>query len=279
VNFTSIARLLLHPVVLGLGGSAVVHGGSAAVILYLLLTIPHLWWLEVQQGEAVVIHAQMAAVAATAPEQVTEVDVSVEAVPLEPPPPIAVGHTPVTDTLVPVPASIPVVRNGEYEPTETLPQLQPPESPANVVVETKTPPREVARTEVKPALEQAVKLLERQVAEVVRDGPNKVNVAAAAPTVSGAVDEMPRKLSNNRIPYYPAEALRAGLEGRVILRVQIGATGRAEKIELESSSGFVSFDQSAIDAVRDWRFSPAKRQGLAVVHEVLIPVRFRINRG
>jgi protein TonB len=64
-----------------------------------------------------------------------------------------------------------------------------------------------------------------------------------------------------------------------VLRVQINTAGRAENIELETSSGFASFDQSAIDAVRDWRFAPAKRQGLAVLHEVLIPVRFRIARG
>ena len=53
----------------------------------------------------------------------------------------------------------------------------------------------------------------------------------------------------------------------------------AEKIVVEDSSGFTGFDASAIDAVREWRFAPAKRGGVAVVHEVLVPVRFRINRG
>jgi protein TonB len=266
-------------VFLAFSGSTLLHGAGAGVIIYLLLTFPHIWMLEVQQGEAIVIHAQMSAVAATAPEQVTEVEVSIETAPLTPPPPVAVEHTPITDTLVPVPASIPVVRNGEYEPTEIPPQLQPPQSPANVAIETKTPPREKVEKEVQPIEEKASKMPERQIADIVRDSPSKINVAASRPTVAGAVDEMPRKLASNRIPYYPAEALRAGIEGRVILRVQISPEGRASQIELETSSGFVSFDQSAIDAVRDWRFAPAKRKGLAVQHEVLIPVRFRINRG
>lgn len=277
--FRSIARFLLHPLFLGLSGSALVHAASAGVIYYLLLLLPHIWIIQVQQGEAVVIHAQLSAVASTAPEHVTEVDVSVEPVPLQPPPPVAFEHTPVEDTLTPTPAAIPVVRNGELEPTEVPPQQQPPESPAEVEVEVKTPTREVAKTEAKPAEAKSSKSPERQIADVVRESLSKVNLAAAAPAVVGAVDEMPRKLANNRIPYYPVEALRSGLEGRVVLRVQINTSGRADKIEVETSSGFVSFDQSAIDAVRDWRFAPAKRQGLAVLHEVLIPVRFRIARG
>ena len=241
--------------------------------------MPQIWVVELQQGEAVVIHASMAAVAATQPEPITEVDVSVEPVPLEPPPPLAVDNSPVQDTLVPVPASIPVVRSGELVPTETPPQNKPPETPSQVLVETKVPPREVSEQETKPAEEKSAKSPERQIAEVLQDSPNKVNVAATAPALVGVVDEMPRKLPNNRIPYYPIEALRAGIEGRVILRVQINTAGKPDKIVVETSSGFASFDESAIDAVREWKFAPAKRKGLAVMHEVLIPVRFRIARG
>jgi protein TonB len=277
VNFPSIARLLLHPIFIGMSSSALMHGAATGVILYLLLAIPQIWYVDIQQGEAIVIQAQMGSVAATQPEVVNEVDISVEPVPIEPPPAVAVDNTPVQDTLIPVPASLPVVRNGEYEPTDVPPQQKPPESPASVVQESKIPPREVAQTESQPAV--AAKSLSRQVADVFRDSPNRVNVAAVAPSVAGAVDEMPRKLANNRIPYYPLEALRAGIEGRVVLRVQINANGRADKIAVETSSGFNGFDSSAIDAVRDWKFAPAKRGGVAVVHEVLVPVRFRINRG
>ncbi len=280
----SIVRFVVNPLFLGISGSALVHAASAGVIYYLLLLVPHVFFVDVQQGESVVIQAQMSAVASTSPEQVTEVDVTVEPVPSEPPPPLAFEHTPVEETLIPTPASIPIVRSGEYEPTEVPPQQEPPQSLTNVAVEAEVHPQELAKAEAqpeaeKPAKQQAIKSPDRQIAEVVRDSASKINVAAVAPAVVGAVDEMPRKLANNRIPYYPLDALRSGLEGRVVLRVQINTAGRAENIELETSSGFASFDQSAIDAVRDWRFAPAKRQGLAVMHEVLIPVRFRISRG
>lgn len=279
MNFPSIARWLLHPISLGFSGSTVVHSAAVGVILYLLLAMPHLWFVDVPQGEAIVIQAQMPSIAASAPEVVNEIDVSIEPVPIEPPPPLAIDHTPLQDTLIPVPASIPVVRTGEYEVSEVPPQQQPPESPASVVQETKVPPREVAKTETKPTTKVAQQLPDREVADVVIDSPNKVNQIAAAPTVAGAVDEMPRPLANNRIPNYPYEALRSGHEGRVVLRVKIDAAGKADKIVVEKSSGLASFDDSAIQAVRDWKFTPAKRGGVAVAHEVLVPVRFRINRG
>lgn len=220
----------------------------------------------------------MAAVAATQPLEVRDVEVSVEPVPLEPPKPVSMDDSPIRDTLEPVPASIPVVRSGEYEPTDVPPQPKPPESAAKVEVAEKTPPKEVLSEEKPPEVTKTVP--QRRVADIVRESPSQVDVAAAAPTVAGAdVDEMPRKLPHNREPDYPLDALRAGIEGKVVLRVLISATGRPAKITVETSSGLASFDHSAIVAVREWEFTPARRQGLAVEREVLIPIRFRIRRG
>lgn len=274
---------MLRETLLGLGSSTVVHAGCAVsiVLSFLIwpLARPEDWEFEIRRGETVVIQAQMAAVAATQPLEVREVEVSIEPVPLEPPPSVAIDHTPIRDTLEPVPAVIPVVRVGEYEPTETPPPEKSPESPAKVEVTSQTPTKEVAKQET-PQPEVTKKLPDRQVADIVRDSPHKITVAAAAAAEAGAqVDEMPRKLSSNREPNYPLEALRAGIEGKVVLRVMISATGRATQISVETSSGFTSFDDSATLAVRDWEFSPAKRKGLAVMHEVLVPVRFRIRRG
>lgn len=292
MNFPSRARLLLRDTLLGLGSSTAVHGACAATIVLCLFAWPlaHTdYEFEIRRGEAVIIQAQLATVAATQPLEIQEVQVSIEPVPHQPPPPVAVDHAPIRDTLEPVPANIPVVRVGEYEPNEVPPQAKPPESPAEVKVETKTPTREVAREdqpqpeESQPVPERQVAeskpMTESQVAELPRESPSKTNTAAAAPTVAGAqVDEMPRKLSHNREPNYPLEALRAGIEGKVVLRVLISDGGRATKISVETSSGHPGFDDSAVVAVRDWEFVPAKRQGLAVQHEVLVPVRFRIRR-
>jgi protein TonB len=270
---------LLRETLLGLGSSTAVHGACAASLFLCLLAWPTHWEFEIRRGETVVIQAQLAAVAATQPVEVREVEVSIEPVPLEPPPPVAIDHTPIRDTLEPVPAVIPVVRVGECEPRDVLPPEKSPESPAKVELTIQAPTREVAKRET-PQPEVTQELPDRQVADIVRDTPNKISVAAAVAAEAGAqVDEMPRKLSHNREPNYPLEALRAGLEGKVVLRVMISATGRATQISVESSSGFSGFDESATLAVRDWEFAPAKRQGVAVHHEVLVPVRFRIRRS
>ena len=51
-----------------------------------------------------------------------------------------------------------------------------------------------------------------------------------------------------------------GEQGRVLLRVVVTAAGLAEQVELKASSGTERLDRAAIDAVKRWRFVPA-RQG------------------
>jgi protein TonB len=81
----------------------------------------------------------------------------------------------------------------------------------------------------------------------------------------------------NSLPIYPADALAAHAEGRVMLRVGVRADGSVEFAELHESSGWKSMDQSACDAVQIWRFTPAYREGRRVAAVVLVPVRFVIR--
>jgi protein TonB len=93
------------------------------------------------------------------------------------------------------------------------------------------------------------------------------------------VDTLPTQLPSNPAPPYPADALRAGLEGRVVLRVVVGPGGAAEEVTVEQSSGARSLDDSALTTVRRWRFLPARRGGSAVRSAVKVPVRFTIRNG
>jgi periplasmic protein TonB len=81
----------------------------------------------------------------------------------------------------------------------------------------------------------------------------------------------------NSPPIYPREALDAGREGVVRLRVSVAADGTVESLRVEVSSGDSSLDSSALTAVRQWRFKPAERGGVAVAAEVVVPVRFSIR--
>jgi periplasmic protein TonB len=82
---------------------------------------------------------------------------------------------------------------------------------------------------------------------------------------------------NNPAPNYPSSSRRAGETGRVLLRVLVSTNGSAETVELENSSGFERLDEAAINAVKKWRFIPAKRSNQAVSAYVLVPVKFSLE--
>ena len=84
-------------------------------------------------------------------------------------------------------------------------------------------------------------------------------------------------LSNPK-PVYPALAKRMGLEGTVRLKVLVSREGSALKIEIAQSSGHEILDKAATEAVKNWRFTPA-RQGDSPVDEwVLVPVVFCLKK-
>lgn len=79
-------------------------------------------------------------------------------------------------------------------------------------------------------------------------------------------------------PVYPAAARRRGDEGEVLLRVLINAQGGVEQIALERSSGIVSLDQAAREAVARARFQPYVEQGRAQPAYVVVPIKFQLNQ-
>ena len=82
-------------------------------------------------------------------------------------------------------------------------------------------------------------------------------------------------------PAYPPAARKAGLEGTVLLRIQILATGRPGDITVARSSGHGMLDEAAIAAVTQWRFIPAKDRssGRTVTCITSLPVSFRLKNS
>ncbi len=62
-----------------------------------------------------------------------------------------------------------------------------------------------------------------------------------------------------------------------MVRVTVSEQGTVAKIALESSSGYASLDNSALNAVRVWRFQPALRGGKPLAMEAIVPIRFTIR--
>jgi TonB family protein len=59
---------------------------------------------------------------------------------------------------------------------------------------------------------------------------------------------------------YPPEARAAGLEGHVVLEVDLSATGEVTRVAVVEPAG-QGFDEAALAAVRQFRFSPAEVDG------------------
>lgn len=82
---------------------------------------------------------------------------------------------------------------------------------------------------------------------------------------------------NNPPPAYPPLSRRMREEGRVMLRVRVSAEGLPAEIELSASSGSGRLDRAATDAVRRWRFVPARQGDRALAAWVLVPIVFKLE--
>ena len=82
---------------------------------------------------------------------------------------------------------------------------------------------------------------------------------------------------NNPRPAYPLLAIRQGAQGQVVLLVEVLPDGRAGRIELEKFSGHAMLDAAAMNAVRAWRFTPARKDGLLTTQTVRIPIHFNLK--
>jgi protein TonB len=77
-------------------------------------------------------------------------------------------------------------------------------------------------------------------------------------------------------PVYPESARSEGREGRVLLRVLVDNQGRSKTIDISSSSGNEALDRAAADAIKRWRFHPARYGDKAVESWLRIPIEFRL---
>jgi len=75
---------------------------------------------------------------------------------------------------------------------------------------------------------------------------------------------------------YTDEARRRVIEGDVVLEIVVRRDGSVGNVRVLRTLG-AGLEQKAIDAVRQWRFGPAKRQGVAVDVVVEVSVGFTLR--
>jgi periplasmic protein TonB len=93
-----------------------------------------------------------------------------------------------------------------------------------------------------------------------------------------ALSGLARPLGGYQVkPRYPESARRAGFQGVTRLRVHVLESGRVGEVMIDQSAGFRDLDVAAMDAVKKWRFEPARRGKEPVSVWVMLPVKFELN--
>lgn len=160
-----------------------------------------------------------------------------------------------------LPKPLPVVKRAplppEPMPVLTAPAVTPTETPSPATAS--PPPPVVALPDAAPPAA----------------APVAVPVATTAVPVTPPVFDA--NYLRNPTPAFPAQSRRMGEQGRVVLRVLVAPAGDAAEVQVRTSSGFERLDHAARDAVRRWKFVPARRGAEPVPAWVLIPISFRLK--
>ena len=106
-------------------------------------------------------------------------------------------------------------------------------------------------------------------------GPGSGGGTGGGPYRPGSGISPPGLLREVR-PDYTEEARRRGLEGDVVLEIVVRSDGMVGNVKVMQGLGG-GLDQRAIDAVRQWRFSPARRFGTPVDVMVEVAVEFKLR--
>jgi protein TonB len=165
-------------------------------------------------------------------------------------------------------------------------EIAPPPPPPPPVVQPKPLPQVAAPKPAARPIPPSVPIVQ-SVAQTDAPSADAVQVAppppppapvAAAPEPEQVTE--PRGYAgylNNPAPSYPSAAQKRGLQGRVILKIHVLASGQPDNISVAKSSGYDILDEAAIKAVNAWVFDPAKRGQKPIDGWVNVPINFKIS--
>lgn len=162
-----------------------------------------------------------------------------------------------------------------------LPIAEPQSRPQPVVRSTPVPPSPDA-----PPSERAVSMPPPEPPAVTESSDQPEAAPPAASTLGQLVDEPAQPMTppradasflNNPAPAYPPLSRRLREQGRVLMDVYILADGRVGQINLKRSSGYARLDEAALNAVRRWRYVPAKRGNDPIDYWHVQPLDFELS--
>ena len=111
---------------------------------------------------------------------------------------------------------------------------------------------------------------ERNILVTLVDAPPPAPVA----DIGASVDISSKNMNP---PRYPPAAARSGIEGEVILVIDVDANGNVTNVSVEKSSRNRDLDRAAMEAARKWRFNPSIVNGQKAAGRVRVPVNFTLG--
>jgi protein TonB len=123
-------------------------------------------------------------------------------------------------------------------------------------------------------------------ANVVAAPVTAVVAAGVAPSHSGSAllsqplhmgGELSVSCPERPAPTYPKQSLRLGEQGKTVLLVELDDMGRMNHVAVKTTSGYPRLDEAAVNALKTWRCTPAKRNGVAVRSIALQPFNFSLK--
>jgi len=106
-------------------------------------------------------------------------------------------------------------------------------------------------------------------------GPGEGGGTGGGPYRPGSGIQPPRLLREVKATYSD-EARRLGVRGEVVLEIVVRRDGTVGEVRVIGGLGH-GLDQRAVEAVRQWRFSPATRLGAPVDVLVEVAVEFQLR--
>ncbi len=167
-----------------------------------------------------------------------------------------------------------IARPPEPEPAPIPPPPEPMPAPAIEPVKPEPPPppmEAVAKAEPTAPVQTASRPDTAAPVQAV------VKPASPVPAPPVIPPDFNADYLHNPTPSYPQLSRRMGEQGKVLVRVLVSAEGQVERIELKSSSGSRRLDQAALDAVKQWKFVPARQGDHKVPAWVVVPIVFTLQ--
>lgn len=180
----------------------------------------------------------------------------------------------VTETVKPLPVqTVKKVKPKEPVKPKTAPQAKA-ISKASATATPKATPS-TARTSVTPSSPPSADL-----SSVPSGNPKGVNAGTSvgAATSDYVGPSASADYLKNPHPKYPKMSLRRKEAGTVLLALTVTADGRAKDVRVLKTSGYPRLDKAALEAVKDWRFIPAKRLGRPVDVDYELPIHFKLRQ-